>query len=340
MTDKRGNAWHYRAADQGGESNHYPGAIPVADVQRRLFDWEPEPCAVAIEKSATFDTMDHLNAEGLPARWVVQANRLAVAPSDSDVALGMFKSGYKVHPYKPWLLDNVATILDDDLCITSAGLLKDRAVAWVEVGVPESVTTPEGVTFRPNLLMCTSIDGSLATTGKRTITMTVCDNTMFAALGEDGPTIKFKHTSQSLGKIGAVREALGIVYSTADAFAVEVARLTARKVTPVQFKSVVAQLVPVTDAMTDRQKNTADRTRSELGKLYNLDPRCEPWKGTAFGVVQTFNTWNHHLQNGLGGKTDAQKQVARGERNSLRALNGETEKSDALVLRALESVLS
>ena len=35
-TDARGTAWHYRAEHQGDEPNHYPGPIPVADVQRRL----------------------------------------------------------------------------------------------------------------------------------------------------------------------------------------------------------------------------------------------------------------------------------------------------------------
>ena len=28
-TERRGNAWHYRASDQGDEPNHYPGAIPL-----------------------------------------------------------------------------------------------------------------------------------------------------------------------------------------------------------------------------------------------------------------------------------------------------------------------
>jgi len=40
FTDKRGNAWHYRESDQGDESNHYPGAIPVDDVLRRLFNFK------------------------------------------------------------------------------------------------------------------------------------------------------------------------------------------------------------------------------------------------------------------------------------------------------------
>ncbi len=41
FTTKRGTAWHSRARHQGDEPNHYPGPIPVSDVKRRLFGWEP-----------------------------------------------------------------------------------------------------------------------------------------------------------------------------------------------------------------------------------------------------------------------------------------------------------
>lgn len=43
FTGKRGHAWHYRSHLQSAEPNHYPGAVPVDDVRRRLFDWEPQP---------------------------------------------------------------------------------------------------------------------------------------------------------------------------------------------------------------------------------------------------------------------------------------------------------
>ena len=40
FTDQRGHAWHYRASAESAEPNHYSGAIPIADVQRRLFNWK------------------------------------------------------------------------------------------------------------------------------------------------------------------------------------------------------------------------------------------------------------------------------------------------------------
>jgi len=208
FTEKRGNAWHYRAVLQGAESNHYPGAIPVADVRRRLLNWQAVPRRVAIEFPATVETMTHLNDQGEPVRWAVQQNRQAITPSNRDVVMGLFKDGYKIHQYDAWLLDNVATIVDDELAISSAGLLRDGALAWVEVSIPETITTPEGVAFRPNLLAATSFDGSLATTIKRTVQATVCDNTLAVAQREKGQTVKIRHSSGSLGRITSVRQAL------------------------------------------------------------------------------------------------------------------------------------
>ena len=59
-TDARGHAWHYRAEEQGEETNHYPGPIPVGDVERRLFDWQAVSRRVAVEVPTSVVTMTHL----------------------------------------------------------------------------------------------------------------------------------------------------------------------------------------------------------------------------------------------------------------------------------------
>ncbi len=47
FTNKRGTAWHWRAEEQGEQSNHYPGAVPLADVQDRLFHWTADSRRIA-----------------------------------------------------------------------------------------------------------------------------------------------------------------------------------------------------------------------------------------------------------------------------------------------------
>lgn len=337
-TDARGTAWHYRADLQGDEPNHYPGAIPVFDVARRLFHWSAESHPIAVEKPAGVTTMTHLDADGSPVRWVEVPGRQAIVRSDRDDGnvMGVFTDAYEPHQYRTWLLEAVATILDDDLSISSAGLLKDGAVAWVEVSVPEAITTPEGVEFRPNLLATTTFDGSLATTYKRTVTDIVCDNTRATALREDGQDIRVRHSKNSSLRLTDARDALAIVYSTADEFTAQVAEMCATSVSRRQWGRFLDLWVPVVDKhgekLTGKSLTLAGRKRDQLHRLWDYDPRVSPWAGTAHGVIQAVNTYEHHDKPVRG--------AFRGERNMLRTVTGDFTTVDRTAAATLTKVLT
>lgn len=329
-TEQRGNAWHYREASQGDESNHYAGPIPLEDVQRRLFAWQAETRRVAVEVPADIMSATHFAEDGMPMRWAVQGDRQGIVRNDNQAVMGLFKDGYQPHQYDEWLLKNVGLILDDDLAISAAGLLRGGAQAWVEVSVPETMSTPEGFDFRPNLLACTSFDGSLATTFKRTVTATVCDNTLAAALGEQGQQFKVKHSRKSLERIGDVRDALGIVYSMADDFTAQVTALCDAKVTDSQWQQIVEQLAPLADTMPAAARTRAETKRAQLQQLWGTDNRVEPWSGTAFGVLQAVNTYEHHVANVRG--------AGRVERNMEKAVRGFYDELDAKTLGIVKAV--
>lgn len=328
-TQYRGTAWHYRADQQGDEPNHYPGPIPVSDVERRLFGWEAVELPVYVRVPATIDTMDGIDDNGCPYRYLLREQRKNIAASDDYSDLGMFKEGYRPHQYREWLLHTVATILDSDLGISSAGLLRNRAVAWVEVSVPQSITTPEGVEFRPNLLATTSFDGSIATTFKRTCTMVVCDNTRELALSEKGQTYKARHSKHSGFKVAEARDALALVHTMANDFADEVGRLLDWKVSDSQWDLLLKEVIPAGDSKGATTR--ALTRRSELNRMYRYDSRANPWHGTAFGVVQAFNTWNHHDR-------PIAKSTDRAERNMLDAVTGATAAEDVKILAALSEI--
>ena len=328
FTDQRGHAWHYRADDQGDEPNHYPGQVPVQDVHRRLFGWDATTAGVFAEYY-TADGFIRLTDE---ARQAVVRPAGAFGPEDGGAILGLFKDGYVVHQYSEWLLGTVGSILDDDLSIGSAGLLKGGAVAWVSVEVPDTITTPEGVAFRPNLLACTSHDGSLATTFQRVVTNVVCDNTMSAALAEDGQRIKVRHSRHSKLRLAEARQALAIVHTIADDFAAQVAQLTAMTVTDRQWAKFLDAHAPMpTGTAPSRARTSAEKKRDGLGRLWNHDARVSPWKGTAWGVVQAVNTWAHHEQTVRG--------ATRADRNMIRAVDGTTDILDRATLTTLQKVL-
>ena len=78
------------------------------------------------------------------------------------------------------------------------------------------------------------------------------------------------------------------------------------------------------------------RSRAETSGIssrpYERDPRVAPWHGTAFGVLQAVNTYEHHERPVRG--------ATRAERNMLRTVKGEFGDLDRQAWKHLESVLA
>lgn len=328
FTDKRGPAWHYRE----GSDNHYAGAVPVEDVQRRLFDWTAEERPLYVGGGP----LDGNPRETSAPVFMEIPGRKAIVRSDNGHVMGIFKDGYRPHQFGEWLVDNVATILDDTLSIGSAGLLKGGAVAWVSVEVPDTITTPEGVQFRPNLLAVSSFDGSIATTYKRIVTNVVCDNTMRAGMSEEGQQYKVKSTKNSMTRYADAREALMIIHTVADDFAQEVKALCEQEVTDKAFEAIVDAYAPLPEVKEGkggaRGLTLAENKREALWRLWRHDERVSPWNGTAYGVWQAMNTYRHH--------EGIVRSASRAERNMMNAVDGSTTKADTDDMQVIQKVLA
>lgn len=323
FTTKRGTAWHSRASEQEGlEPNHYEGAIPVEDVRRRLFHWTP----VEGDVTSTYVTSDGV------VSTVTDPDRKTIIRPDTNTILGVFKAGYQIHGYEEWLVHNVERLLDADLAIGSAGLLRGGAVAWVQTELEDTIGTPEGVEFRPFLSAATSLDGTLASTYQTGATVVVCDNTLSASLGEASALrVKVKHSKKSLHKLHDVRDALQIVHSVADDFTAQVKTLCETTVTDAQWRQFLDAHVPVPQEQ-GRGRTIAEHKREDLGRLWVNDDRVSPWKGTAYGVLAASNTWVTHESVVRGGE--------RAERNAHRTITGGVDAYDRQTLDTLELVLA
>ena len=329
FTDQRGNAWHYQKTLQGTEPNHYTGAIPVEDVQRRLFSWSAQEAPVFIQVPANETDAQTIDENGNYVKFIKANDRKAIVHGETNEIFNIFKDGYQVHQYNEWLVQNLANIIDDEIAIGSAGLLKEGGVAWVSLEMPESIEVVEGFKVRPRLLATTSHNGTLATTYKKVSTFVVCDNTHAMAMAEDGEQFKARHSKYSAMKIQSARDALGIVHKMTDDIVAEITRLSEWKVTDEQFAKVLNTIVPVpTDPEMKTAITRAENKRWSIKDLYANDARVAPWKGSALGVLQAYNTYNHH-------KAGTDK--SRVERNMLNAINGTTGTADRKVLAVLAS---
>lgn len=320
FTEKRGHAWHYRE----GDDNHFPGAIPLIDVETRLFNWFP----VLSPLTAQFGERD-----------IPVPGRVAVVRSDNGYVMGVFGENYPDTSYHDRLIQPLGQILSvptTELAIGSAGLLDGGATGWVQVEAPDNILTPEGVQFRSSVLAVSSYNGKISNTYKPVVTMVVCDNTLGAAMCEKSPAYKVKNSKNSALRIADARQALGIIFDTADAFTQEVKALCETTVTDKEWFDFLDLYTPLPEEK-GRGLTLAEKKRDELEELYNGDERCSPWRGTAFGVMQTVNTWNQHVRSvhKSGGE-----EVARAERNFSNLIMGKTEDEDAETWNKLSLVLS
>ena len=321
FTAKRGKAWHYRAELQGAESNHYEGAIPVEDVRRRLFNFK------FVEGDVT---TTYLSEDGVTT--ITDPTRKTIINPKTGKVLYVPKLGFQIHDYDEWLIQNVVTILDADLFIGSAGLLKDTGVAWVQVEMEDTVETPEGVAFRPFFTSATSVDGSLSSTYQCGAQVVVCDNTLAASLTEqDATRVKIRHSRKSLNRIQEVRDALQLVHTVADDFSAQVKALCEVTVDDKTWAAFLDAHVELPEK-PGRGRTLAENKRDALSSLWNHDERVSPWRNTAFGVVQAVNTYTHHVQSVRG-------DVTRAERNAERAVTGKVAALDASTLETLNKVL-
>jgi phage/plasmid-like protein (TIGR03299 family) len=320
FSEKRGKAWHYRQ----GSDNHYVGAVPVDDVRKRLFDWH------AVEVPIHIGTTS--GQFSVPSAATVDGYKAWVHPKTGDV-LGVHKATRALHQYDEWLLDTAESILGEGVEIGTAGVLRGGKIAWVQFEVPETFETPEGVPFRPFVLARSSMDGSVATTYSRSVTNTVCDNTMaIAATQHGGQRIVFRASGDNSVKLKDAREALGLIDAAAADFQAQVATLTATPFTTRDFLHLTEIVVPGerpegNDRRAWSHWERVQEKRAYLFDLYRFDERVGGWAGTAFGAWQAFNTYDQHER-----KLRSSNRV---ERNQLCVVKGQQERQDAKILETI-----
>ncbi len=126
-----------------------------------------------------------------------------------------------------------------------------------------------------------------------------------------------------------------MVHTLAKDFAAEVEQLCNTTVTDAQWQAFLDRHVPPVDPRTGRllegrALTLADRKRETLDRLYRHDDRVAPWAGTAHGVLQAVNTYEHHEGTVRGD---------RNERNGLKTINGDFGQLDRRTWRMLQPLL-
>jgi phage/plasmid-like protein (TIGR03299 family) len=298
----------------GSRVGRYDGAVPLDDVLGKLFDWEAIRCPVEV-----------VLADG---RRLPFSGREAIVHNKTDKVFKVATDSYVIHQYQDWLINNVAKLLDDDLCIGIAGVLRGGGGAFVTVETPDKIESRNGIELKPKLLAASSHDSRLATSYKMVGTILRCQNMLNASLWHESAPWTNRHTLNSLLRLEQVRETLGIqLASNAAAMCDYVDSLADIAVTDEQWQQIVERLVPIPEGTRPQSKSRLENKRDTLHNMWVNDPRCAEWKGSGFGVFQVFNTHQLHI----AGKNDSR--VDRNMRNILSDASLEHDKDVVAVLR-------
>ncbi len=329
-TDERGPAW-WAAENHMADGSHFPGPVPAEEVIKIL----DVPFTIAKLFAQYTDADGQRQVVADPERQVI------LTPDTGDI-LGIFKSGYRLHGFQEWTLDQLSAILDQskgELGVASVGLLRKRAVAFLQAKLEGSGMEVGGYKFTPYILAATSVDGSLASTYATGVEGAVCDNTLSAAIRTAVTKFKVKSTRNSAGKLGEVRTKLGLVYQAADDFAQAAAALQDIPVNRRQFGAWLDEMAPlpapqVTKGGGPGAAYTNAANKRQAYEVLSRDPKVRPWAGTAFGILQldnTYRTWTRGVSGADGGRM---------ERNLVNMVTGKVAAEDAEALDKLAKVLN
>lgn len=306
-----------------GVTQSFPHAIPTSALRSDLFGWN----AVEAPLFANFD-----------GKEIPVPGKVAIVRDDLGVVLGVPSKKYGIHQYQDSLVTGVERILGGGLAVGAAGLTGYGRRAWVQVSLQDTVTTAEGVEFLPNIIAYGSHDSTLNTGYKRSALNMICNNMIGAMLRDKTSEahgmreFKIRHTVNSGLRLESAQQALAILADTEDEFSKNIRELCAIEVTVRDFAKFLETYVPIApDAVKGKGLTMSEGKRETLTEMYNSDPRCSPWKGTAWGVVQTVNTYERWTAIVRGADRD--------ERNQDRDLSDHWDKLDTNTLQVLERAL-
>lgn len=178
--------------------------------------------------------------------------------------------------------------------LETAGTLYQGARYWALAKTPLGFTLPGGDVVKQYILLGTSVDGSMATTGADTSVRVVCNNTLRAALSDSRKSaIKVRHSS----KFDATKMQvdMGLLEDRWGAFEQTAKKLAVRRITRQQAVAVLIDAIGDSERPIEDQPNA--RPMAEMIRLFDgsgIGSSMESANGTLWGLVNAATEWSDH----------------------------------------------
>jgi phage/plasmid-like protein (TIGR03299 family) len=212
--------------------------------------------------------------------------------SDTQAPLSVVSSGY--HIVQP------RTVLEffrdltqyNGFKLSAAGSMFGGKRFWATADVGKSFDAVDGDTVNGQLLLVTSVDGSIATVAKFLSTRVVCNNTLTVALGEASKNL-VKTSHKKAFDMREVKIDLGILDEGWDKFMTTVKKLAEVEVSDTQVRKYFESKF-YKETEEQQQGWGAVRKVNRLMELYNGGAGAEYSKGTAWGIINAVTDFGTH----------------------------------------------
>lgn len=252
-------------------------------------DWE------VFESAVNYQAMD-----GIQTKTYTVPDKRVLFRSDNKLALSIVSDDY--HVVQPGqVLEFFRDITElNGFTLSAAGSLFDGRRFWATASVGKTFNAVSDDAINGQLLLVTSVDGSLSTQAKFTSTRVVCNNTLTVALGENGKrAVRKTHASEWDAK--EFKLDLGLIDSGWEKFNEKIKRLTEIKVSDAFTQNFFQKKFFDDTKDADKQGLGAYRKVNTLMDLYRNGTGAEYSKGTAYGILNAATElFTHGITQGRG----------------------------------------
>lgn len=186
------------------------------------------------------------------------------------------------------------SLLGEGVRYETAGSLKNGKIIWLLAKTPEKYTVL-GEKVEPYVCFTNSHDGSGAVKVIMTPVRVVCNNTLNMALKSAKRTWSVRHTASINGKLIEARTTLQL----ADEYMKETQNLFEElykvKTGDVTIRRFIDNVVPITEAMSQRQKDNATKIRDDIMLRYNDAPDLKVLEKTGARFIQAVADTADHM---------------------------------------------
>ena len=223
----------------------------------------------------------------------IKDNYANVRSSDGK-ALGIVGSKYKI------VQNTEAFVFTDELLgegvkYETAGSLKEGKVIWLLAKMPEAFEVL-GDKVEPYLVFTNTHDGSGAVRVCMTPVRVVCNNTLNMALRGAKRVWSARHTGSIASKLDDARETLQFANNYIKATQETFEELYKVKLNDISLHRMLNNIVPITEDMSDRQKENQKTIRDDILLRYEEAPDLKVLDQTGARLVQAVADTTSHLE--------------------------------------------